>query len=108
MGNRIQAGAEANVVDFKKAEPSSRTTRSKPSGKTMTVSDSHDPIPINTKRTDEPSRLMKPRPSSKIDAFIESHPLVALGSLLLVTYLISDNTKGRFVRQDESRGSVDA
>ena len=103
IGNRIQAGAEANVVDFKKAEPSSRTTRTKPSGKTMTVSNSHDPIPLHTKRTDEPSKLMKPRPSSKIDAFIESHPLVALGSLLLVTYLISDNTKGRFVRQSESR-----
>jgi membrane protein len=101
MGNRIQAGAEANVVDFKKAEPSRRTMRTKPSART--VSDSHDPIPLNTKRTEEPSKITKPRPTSKIDAFIESHPLVALGTLLLVTYLISDKTKARFVQHGEPR-----
>ena len=96
MGQRIQPSAEANVVNFKKAEPQGRTMRTERSAMERGVSDSHEATSMRTKRTEV--SLTKSRPSSKIYAFIESHPLLALGSFLLVNYLVSeyskDNTEG--------------
>ena len=91
MGQRIQPTAEANVVDIKKAEPQGRPMRIARSAKQRGVSDSHESTSMSTKRT-KISRT-KSRQSSKIDAFIESHPLLALSTFLLVNYLISGYTK---------------
>jgi membrane protein len=97
MGQRIQPSAEANVVNFKKAEPQNRTMRTERSAMERGVSDSHEATSMRTKRTEV--SLTKSRPSSKIYSFIESHPLLALGSFLLVNYLVyeysKDNTEGK-------------
>jgi membrane protein len=92
VGKRIHPTAEANVVDLKKAQPPSRTMGAKPSPKEGTVSDSHGPTPISIKRTEVSSQVVNRRPRSKIDAFIESYPLLALGSFLLLGYLVSESS----------------
>ena len=109
LGKRIQPTAEAHVVDFKKAEPPSRTLRARSPLKGRGATESPNVIPLRKKWTEDSSDdTPKRRPRSQIDAFIESHPLVTLGGFLLLSYLVSRSSPRDTSHRTNQGGIVDA